>query len=207
MDKPIIFLDFDDTLFQTKHRWTENDRGFVSRLGIPMATVIAAAEDLHARGIFYTMENHLRSVSTMTNIDIPIERTLAAFQNKCKDLAPYLFPDVISWLQGAKEHGIPLYVLSHGDPAWQDFKLEHSHIIDYFIDRIYTKKSAEKINTVLQLFPNATDIIFVDDNSKELNATHVDAPNLKIIRMNRYCEPKQFVYPEISTLNELNLYL
>ncbi len=165
MSSTICFLDFDKTLFDS-HQWYADMRNFFRQFGV--SDVLWAETYAASRGGLYSVGAHIAAMQKHIP-DFPAAEAQEKFFHTFTDLRAYLYPDVVSFLESAVARGISLCLLSHGDPAWQRYKLGGARITDYFDDLFFTNREGAKyvhIEEAVALYPR---IIYVDDNLAELD--------------------------------------
>lgn len=168
MYSTICFLDFDRTLFDTT-QFRIDYENFLRGFGVDeMRWAESYATVKRNEGNLYTIEKHL-AVIAGGKPDFPVAEATEKFYRAFANLKPYLYPDVIQFLESAKAHGYAVCLLSHGDTAWQRYKVRAAGIADYFDDFFFTNREGAKyvhIEEAVALYPR---IIYVDDNAMELD--------------------------------------
>lgn len=115
-----------------------------------------------------------------------------------------VYEDVIEFLKTAKGAGGNILLLSRGDNAWQQAKIEAAKIKPY-IDRAIVASASKGEALRTQIRPD-DETYFVNDNAQEIAILREVAPKLKYIQLIRpegkYREAAKDV-PVCQTLNEV----
>ncbi len=173
-----ILLDFDHTLFDTDRFFWVDLKSAFTRFGVPDDTWEKSYERIWASG--YSLVKHLDELLRTGAIAGPESRMtmLATLEAAFSDLRPYLFPDVLAFLEAAHHRGFDLILLSFGDPAWQSYKVLASGLAPYFQKIVYTAKQEGKAELLDDLVPRYGELHAVDNNPADLDSMKTCAPHL-----------------------------
>ena len=177
-----IFLDFDHTLFNTDEFFHVDVRNAFRNFGVDTLLWEKALFKVLPTG--YTLEKHIAEAEKQSGAKLPIVEMKAVLNKNFSDLRKYLFPDVKSFLTKARKSGA-LYLLSFGDPGWQEYKINGSGISDSFDDIFFTAKEGTKADAIIEHSIDFTQTIMVDNNPAELDAIKDKAPGVKTYCINR----------------------
>ena len=104
---------------------------------------------------------------------------LEALESAFSDLRPYLFPDVLGFLDAARYRGFDLILLSFGDAAWQRYKVQASGLAPYFQKIVYTPYEKGKAEILDELSVAYAEIYAIDNNPADLDAMKASTPRLQ----------------------------
>lgn len=202
-ESPSIFLlDFDRTLIDSPR--LRNDLWiFFQRFGIPIDVaqttykILVKIEDTH-----YSLKEHLIRIASTLQRKILIDHIENMFKKKFADMREYIYPDVIPWLEDAKQQKIILYLVTRGNEEWQGFKLRASNIEHYFSKIFYSVPHGEKTKTVLPLISSNDLVALIEDDIVELDQSHLNAPQVQTFYIRRYND--QPILPVSSTHITIN---
>lgn len=184
MSSTICFVDFDRTLFDTT-QFRVGYENFLRGLGVnEMLWAESYATIKRNEGNLYTIEKHLAEI-TRHKPDFSVAEAIEKFYRAFADLKPYLYADAIPFLESAKAHGYAVCLLSHGDTAWQRYKVRAAGIADYFDDLFFTNREGAKyihIEEAQALYPH---LIYVDDNLTELDIAKRAVPECETYFIHR----------------------
>ncbi len=178
------FLDFDHTLFNTDEFFHVDVRNAFLRFGIDAADWEQSYAAVWPTG--YSLEKHAAEVARRLGGRLPIEAMKRVLRDSFSDLSPYVFSDVVPFLQRARKSGAPLYLLSFGDPEWQRYKASASHLSGYFDDMFLTSTEGAKADLVSKRAKGMSQpVAVVDNNPDELDSIKDLAPETRTYWMNR----------------------
>lgn len=172
-------MDFDHTLFDTdRFFWVDLKAAFV-RFGVPDDAWEKSYEAIWPSG--YSLAKHVGELSRLGAIaDSKVGLAMLATLNAAfADLRPYLFPDVLPFLDAAHCKGCELILLSFGDPAWQSYKVQASGLTPYFTQILYTPHEKGKAGMLDKLASAYADIYAIDNNPTDLDAMKTCIPRLQ----------------------------
>lgn len=199
--KTTCFIDFDHTIFNTDEFFHIDVRNYFLRFGIDRDSWEKSYSAIWHTG--YTLEKQAEEICRESGRKIPLAEMKEILNKSFSDLRRYLFPDVMSFLEEASNKKIDLFLLSFGDPGWQEYKVRGSGIDRYFKDIFFTTVDGGKAKTVLEHTNGFDKVIVIDNNTFELDLIKDAIPSAETHRMNRV--PTDFVSPrdEISRLKFL----
>ena len=202
-NKPIIFLDFDNTLLNTVSFRGELFN-FIARWGIPSDTITSTYLNKKNWEDDYSIINHLLEIEKKIKQLLPKEKIWDAVKNNYADLRRFVFPDVVPWLTQMKDDGYDLCILSYSNADFQNFKLRAAHLDQYFTHKIYTWSRGTKGATAFEYTKNSQ-IVFIDDDPFELNNALRTLPHAKLYQMSRYGDPPKSSHALITSLLDLQI--
>lgn len=174
-----VLLDFDHTLFDTDRFFWVDLKSAVARFGVPDDTWEKSYEAIWPSG--YSLAKHLEELTRLGAIVSPsaAQAMLAALTATFSDLRPYLFPDVLRFLDAAHRRGFDLILLSFGDPAWQSYKVQASGLTPYFKKIVCTPHQEGKAEMLDELGLAYAELYAIDNNPTELDAMKARHPRLQ----------------------------
>jgi phosphoglycolate phosphatase-like HAD superfamily hydrolase len=174
-----ILLDFDHTLFDTDRFFWVDLRRALARFGIPDDAWEKSYEAIWSSG--YSLAKHLEELARLGAVADPsaAKAMREALESAFSDLRPYLFPDVLEFLDTARHRGFELILLSFGDPAWQSYKVRASGLTPYFTQIAYTAKEAGKAALCAERALRYRELYAIDNNPADLDAMKASTPRLQ----------------------------
>lgn len=128
-----------------------------------------------------------------------------AFAEVVQSIRRYLYPDTLAFLQSAQAAGHQLTIVTFGQPAWQEQKLQALRLPS---DVECRATEGSKVTVLADLVND--DTIVVDDRAVELEQIVKAYPVVKAYWMTRpdgkYVEPiPQCPHQQINSLNQIKL--
>ncbi len=196
------FLDFDHTLFHTDEFFHIDVRQSFLRLGIDATEWEQSYAAVWPTG--YTLEKHVEEVSRRSGGNLPLEKMRRVLQKSFSDLRRYLFPDVLPFLQRAKNNGMRLYLISFGDREWQRYKVSACAVSVYFDGMFFAATTGGKITLVQEQVKGfAGPALVVDNNPTDLDLIRDQAPETRTYHINRVPDDMRFPADDLSRLRFL----
>ncbi|MDE2485658.1 MAG: HAD family hydrolase, partial [candidate division NC10 bacterium] len=129
----------------------------------------------------YSLRKHLEALFRLGAI---VSTSVAsamqeALEHAFSDLRPYLFPDVVEFLNTARHREFDLILLSFGDPAWQSYKVQASGLTPYFTQIVYTPNEKGKAGILDTLASAYAEFHVIDNNPADLDAMKASIPRLQ----------------------------
>jgi FMN phosphatase YigB (HAD superfamily) len=188
-----IFLDFDDTLFNTftftGDFWSDLVK-IIERGGWSVELIDRTGDEFSSASFegrpTYSVEKHLALLNEREPSD-RLEVVLEDVRFFMHDLERYLFPDVVPFLTlNQKEE---LFILTYGEPGFQKDKISGAGIEPYFHE-ILVSEGQSKLSLIRQYvevknFPVAETIVFVDDKEKYFEPMKVGDREIVTVLMDR----------------------
>src|SRR3989338_6523507 len=201
-----LILDFDFTIYRVGVLYEKWKRLFA---GMEMDW---QAFDQHAHDLFwegFTAEKHAR------RLGIPERQIAKLVREHLKDIETespsLLYEDVVPFFE-KHEGAHRRTILTHGDPEYQDLRIQASGVGALVDDiRIATPTMRKRDHLRELVEANGEPLLFVDDNPNELVHIHEAGLPITLVRMNRgeghYAEVKhegdQNKWSCVSNLEEL----
>ena len=169
----MFIIDFDDTLFDT-HAFKHARLDAVKEIGVSdelyWETYLVARNT--PDGLF-TYSDH-RHAQVLAQHGVDEETARATLEAVSARVPEFLQKDAHAFLQSIKDIGLPMVLLSLGDPSYQEFKTVASGAHDYF-DRSFMVDRSKK-DVVDELMKTHNDVVwFINDKvteSKEIGEKH-----------------------------------
>ncbi len=174
-----ILLDFDHTLFDTDRFFWVDLKAAFTRFGVSDDAWEKSYETIWPSG--YSLRTHLEALFRLGAIaSVSVASAMhATLERSFSDLRPYLFPDVVEFLNAARQQDFDLILLSFGDPAWQSYKVQASGLTPYFTQIMYTPHEQGKAGMLDMLAPAYADLRAIDNNPADLDAMKASTPRLQ----------------------------
>ncbi len=177
----LILLDFDHTLFDTDRFFWVDLRAAVLGLGVDGKLWEETYEAVWPGG--YSIDRHVEALAARASWPHP-QQILDVFDAQFADLRRYLFPDVLPFLEAARNGGRRVILLSFGDPGWQAYKVKASGLAER-VDEVHaTAVEGAKADLAVRLAASGP-AIAVDNNPRELDAVIDRCQALVTYRMDR----------------------
>ncbi|MFQ5881265.1 MAG: HAD family hydrolase [Candidatus Methylomirabilales bacterium] len=179
-----FLLDFDHTLFDTDRFFWVDVRAIFARFEIDARLWEESYALVWPAG--YSLEKHLEHLVQAGQVEVSAKAAMKrVLQENFADLRSYLFPDVEPFLKRLQARGIPCFLLSFGDPAWQAYKVQGARIDSFFREVFYTPRQqtkAEVVEEMTRCFPEAA---AVDNDPRELDLMKAGCPQLSTFWIKR----------------------
>ncbi len=165
----VLLLDFDHTLFDTDRFFWVDVREVVRGLGVDLRAWDACYEAVWPTG--YALDKHVACLAEQYPPYASLRQTVGRIlREQFADLRGYLFEDVEPFLSEAAASGMPLALLSFGDPGWQGYKVQASGVASFFLEVFYTGKEGGKGAIAGRLRDRHGAIRMIDNDPRELDA-------------------------------------
>lgn len=174
-----ILLDFDHTLFDTDRFFWVDLKAAFGQFGVSDDAWEKSYATIWPSG--YSLAKHVEELSRLGAIaSVSVASAMhATLERTFSDLRSYLFPDVVEFLNAARDRKFDLILLSFGDPTWQGYKVQASGLAPYFTQIVYTsdeKGKAGMLNTIASAY---AELCAVDNNPADLDAMKASIPRLQ----------------------------
>lgn len=174
-----ILLDFDHTLFDTdRFFWVDLKTAF-AQFGVSADAWERSYEAIWPTG--YSLQKHLDALVGLGAIEssFVVSAMHTTLEQTFSDLRPYLFPDVVEFLNVARRRAFDLILLSFGDPTWQAYKVQACALAPHFTQIVYTPHEAGKAGMLNTLAADYADMYAIDNNPADLDAMKTAIPRLR----------------------------
>lgn len=209
----MLFLDFDDTLFDTvlvEGKFWLDLRKIYEQGGWSIEMIEKTVDEFSDAAFdgkpnTYSIEKFL----ALLHARQPSEQyavVLSESQEFMRELARYVFPDVIPFLKQFPKRN--LFIVTFGDPNFQKGKIFGAHLESYVHDILVTEgqPKMEVIREYLQknAIPLTEPVIFVDDKERYFERTKTGERDIVTVLMDRkrIFEKKNADY-RVTSCNEL----
>lgn len=174
-----ILLDFDHTLFDTDRFFWVDLKSAFAQFGISSDAWEKSYEAIWSSG--YSLAKHLEALARFGTTADPsaAKAMLETLESAFSDLRPYLFSDVLGFLDAARSRGFDLILLSFGDPAWQSYKVRASGLTPYFTQIVYTPHEKGKAEILATLASAYVELRAIDNNPADLDSMKASTPRLR----------------------------
>ncbi len=172
-------MDFDHTLFDTDRFFWIDLKAAFARFGVSDDAWEKSYETIWPSG--YSLAKHIQDLSRLGAIaSASVASAMhATLERTFSDLRPYLFPDVVEFLNAARHRAFDLILLSFGDPTWQSYKVQASGLTPYFTQIVYTPHEKGKAEMLDTLAPAYTELHAIDNNPADLDTMKASTPRLQ----------------------------
>ena len=137
----VLFLDFDDTLFNTKKFNEALARSGLNKHGITsnifLETYDAVKVTHTSESGYYNLDEHVELLAKYGNGGAAEIKT-SMFDFARKKAKDFIFSDALPFLEAHKKYAPVLITLTHGESEYQKHKIAWSGIQKYFKDTILT---------------------------------------------------------------------
>lgn len=164
----IIFIDFDDVIFNTK-KFRDDLIGIFFSFGVSEEMYKETYYDSDCDNIVKTYDplKQINRLGRLENIDEG--KMIASVNAFLNDLDSYVFSDVTAFLKSFECEDVN--IVSYGDPSFQKRKIDGSGVGKYCKDIIVTKHLKSK--AIAEIMKKNNDIetqkiIFIDDRNEQI---------------------------------------
>ncbi|MEK9151237.1 MAG: HAD family hydrolase [Patescibacteria group bacterium] len=178
-----IFLDFDDTLFNTR-AFAERVQGVFEEYGISRELFWSSYQDMKGAfliGWCYSPEVHMQRLQPDHSFDI--EQVRKKLGVLVADTRRFLFHEVKESLSFLKAVGHTLYILSLGDYGFQMEKIRGTGI-DVFMEKVIVTQG-DKAKALRDERVKGEGTWFIDDRVRFIESVKKTFPEVKTILMQR----------------------
>ena len=206
-----VFLDFDDTVFNTRD-FVQAFGSVFLRYGVP-EDVYTATHEQSYRSIgealpMYDEELQLRHIEALQQ-GFDIEGIREETQVFLQDTSRFVFPDMHSFLAKSQAKGVELYLLSFGGSLFQNKKIAGAGLERYFKEVfVVAGKKYVPIRDVMR--DAAEPLWFFDDRAEYIEDVKGNIASVKSVQVmrpkRRYADEKSvladFCISDFHTLTE-----
>lgn len=212
-----VFVDFDDTLFNTRDFIGEFQNVF-EKCGVSTQLYqethrLAYRLDTASSESAYDKELHL-SYILQKEPSIDTECLRLHLSDFLKDTSLFVFPDVIGFLNQMKERGAEVCILSFGQSDFQNQKINASGLTSYMREVfVTTEKKHLSIARALALSESKEKqepIWFFDDRAEYVDDVKSALPQVKTVQVMRlesryHDQPSALADFSVKSFHDLNL--
>ncbi len=183
-----VFIDFDDTLFNTRDFVIDYSQLFVAA-GLTPEVYEATYREAHRRMgesiEVYEAQTHTDTIAKQYPA-IDIQTLKANVSEFLKDTSAYVFSDVKPFLEQTQRKGIQLYILSFGQSQFQSDKIAGTGLTSYFQDIfIVQEKKYEPIEAMMKRGDFDERVWFFDDRAEFVQDVNQRLSQVKTVQMMR----------------------
>ncbi len=135
-----IFVDFDNTVFDTRYQFLDDFFGVFYKYGVSRevldSTLPYFSKTSLQTGECYSPESHIREIKKLTEQNIDEKQFSQEMEIFLEDLEKYVFEDFYEFANDFNKKD--LIILSYGEDNFQSQKINGSGIKQFFEDIIIT---------------------------------------------------------------------
>lgn len=206
----MFIIDFDGTLFDT-YRFVQDRMGVLTPMGITKGlyqdTYKMARNTVDGQSV-YSDKKHAQILAIQGFDENKVYQALSEVTINAK---LYVFPDTFIFLESLKKHRQDLILLSLGDPAFQEDKINKTGIHKYF-DRLFMVKDT-KAHVLRKLFQKVkkNKVWFINDKVDETKKLAKEFSQLQaVLKFSPFFPEKEYKesgLPYFFTLTEILKYV
>lgn len=174
-----IIFDFDHTVFNMS-LMHEQIIEVLEMIGVSREEYLSIYEDV-TRWRLFTVKALAQRIERRKGIDR--SEIISALETVVEESAKYVYDDVIQSMKHLKEEGHKIFLLSWGDPSWQEKKLKHSGLAEYVDEAVCVAQM--KADYLKQMKRDDEILVMVDDKPAEISAIAEEHPDISCIRIKR----------------------
>ncbi len=207
-----IFVDFDNTIFDTRHQFLDDFFGVFYRYGVSReifdSTLPYFSKTSLQIGECYSPESHIKEIKRVTKQNINEKQFLQEMEIFLEDLEKYVFEDFYEFANNFNKKD--LIILSYGEDNFQLQKINGSGVKQFFEDAIITQgdktKEIEKYMQKCCGRDSAYVPVLIDDKLGYFESAKSSQLNIKTIhnlRGEEICDDRKNCDKHIKTLREI----
>ncbi len=207
-----IFVDFDNTIFDTRHQFLDDFFGVFDKYGVSReifdSTLSYFSKTSLQTGECYSPESHIREINKVTKQNIDERQFLQEMEIFLEDLEKYVFEDFYEFANNFDKKN--LIILSYGDSDFQSQKISGSGVKQFFEDAIITQGDKTKeIEKYMQKYcgrDSACVPVIIDDKFGYFESAKNSQLNIKTIhnvRGGELCDDSKNCDKHVKTLREI----
>lgn len=203
-----IFVDFDNTIFDTRHDFLDKFFDVFYNYGIDrevfQRTLKEFSKVAGENKECYSPKNHIKEAKKVTGKNIDEEVFLREMVEFLEDLEEYVFEDFYQFVNSFDKKD--LIILSYGDREFQKQKINGSGIEQFFTNTIITQgdKTVE-IEKYMKNFPDENAML-IDDKSSYFESaknSEIDIKTIHILRDENVCSDESFCDYHVQDLRTI----
>ena len=181
-----VFLDFDDTLFNTK-AFIEDFSGVFSDQGVSDELYRTTRRDAYryydATTSVYDIDEHVRILKEKIP-DFDSVQAKKSVDRFLADTSKYVFADVIPFLDALQKNGIECFILSFGQEVFQRTKIAGTGLTPFFKEVMIVQ--SEKYRAIAAVVHDKEEKVwFVDDRAEYIDEVKVKLPWVRSVQITR----------------------
>lgn len=180
-----IFLDFDDTLFNTR-AFIGDMKGVFVECGISRELFQSSYDEVKASfgqgERTYDFDEHIKNLQGKIDFDVAVLRNKV--QVFVADTTRYLFPDVMDFFSAMKEKGCALYILSFGTSDFQAAKIAGTGM-KLFMEKIIITTGDKAVALQNEVIDDGKNSWFFDDRMKYIESMKQVFPAMQTVFVKR----------------------
>ena len=208
-----IFVDFDNTIFDTRHQFLNDFFGVFDKYGVSRevfySTLSYFSKTSLQTGECYSPESHIREIKKLTEQNINEKQFLQEMEIFLEDLEKYVFDeDFYEFANNFDKKD--LIILSYGEDNFQSQKINGSGVKQFFEDVIITQGDKTKeIEKYIQKCCGRDSVqvpVLIDDKLGYFESVKHSQLNIKTIhnvRGGEFCNDEKNCDMHVKTLREI----
>lgn len=200
--KIAIFIDFDNTLFDSGGLWYDRFTHAFEDIGI--SEKVWRDSYMSIRGLGYALDRHMDAIEKELGKpiarDVIRERVDAALRDPANT-----FSDAIPFLEKARASSALLHVVTRGIPEWQHYKLEKTGLGRFFTHIHAVDENGSKADAIAQHLAHHDRVLFIDDRQKELDMIQSAHPHVETYWIQRTGDEQSSKHKVIRSLKDINI--
>ena len=204
-----LFIDFDGTIFETK-KFEKTFFETLIKAGISESE-LRTAYQLECLTYRFSLNSLVYKLHEKINFNLKL--TMARLDSHyLKIPGNFIYPDVVSFLQGIDRSKFSVELLTLGDPEFQKKKIKLSNILPYFDKTYYTTE--QKWNWLKNEVKSNERFVIIDDRGDtiyEIGKIYKNALALEINRSDLQSDPmeprKRYANIVVRNLKQAGMYL
>ncbi len=205
-----IFVDFDNTIFDTRHKFLDGFFEVFYKYGVGREvfdkTLPYFSKTALQAGECYCPKRHIEEIIKKNDLRIDKKVFLREMSEFLEDLEDYVFEDFYEFVNYFDKKD--LVILSYGEYNFQKQKIDGSGINKYFRDVIITDgDKTQEIEKYMQNFPNE-DAVIIDDKRgyfESVKQSKVNIGTIHIVREGNECDNNKFCDTHKNKLDKIKI--
>lgn len=206
----MFIIDFDDTLFDTQG-FKEARLKALKKLGVSTALFWTTYKKARVNSDGFFTYSDIKHAEILESLGFSKDKILFGLQKITKRIKNFIIPGVEVFLQTIEKKSKPLILLSLGDSAFQELKVNAAGFDKYFDRIFYADRTKEQVLEELFQGKNEQKVWFINDKVDETQQLLFKFKNLlPVLKVSKSIPQEEYFksgLPYFESLMEIGDYI